>query len=427
MIRLTGVLGLVLFSFVWAVAGETDWPQWRGVNRDGHAAPQSLLQEWSADGPALVWTATDLGTGYSAVAVANDRVYTMGTKAGKSVVICLSLAEGGVLWETPIGRAGTQDDYNVHWGDGQRCTPTVDGGQVFVISDVGTVAALDATSGHVTWSVEMVAQFGGMIPTWGYSESPLVDGDRVIVTPGEKNFLVGLDRKTGKQVWGSKGVDVPAQYVSVMKGAANGRSFYVTASKTGLLAFDTGSGELVFEDPATGNKTAVIPTPILSKDLLYHTSAYGAGNTLLRLSEAEGSSVGAKSLYALKTKSMENHHGGVVLVDDTIYGFTKSSGGNWMAQDLETGETLWMERVRPNRSGSICYADGRLYCYNDKDGTVILVKPSRTGWEPMGTLKLPAETTIPRDAGAIWAHPVVAAGKLIIRDQDLIYAFDIAR
>ena len=350
----------------------------------------------------------------------------MGTKNGQSLVICLGLGDGGKLWETPIGRAGTADDYNVRWGDGQRCTPTVEGGQVFVVSDVGTVAALDAVTGEVNWSLEMVADFGGMIPTWGYSESALVDGDRLIVTPGESNFLIGLDRNTGQQVWGSKGVDAPAQYVSVMKGKVGKKSFYVTASKTGLLAFDVESGEKVFEDSATGNKTAVIPTPLLVSGLLYHSSAYGAGNTLLQLSESDGA-INAKPIYALKTKSMENHHGGVVLVDNTVYGFTKASGGNWMAQDLETGKTLWQERTRPNRSGSIAYADGRLYCYNDKDGTVILVKPSRSGWEPQGKLTLPAQTKIPRGSGAIWAHPVIAAGKLIIRDQDLMYAFDIAR
>ncbi|MEL6108560.1 MAG: PQQ-binding-like beta-propeller repeat protein [Planctomycetota bacterium] len=426
MTRFSVFLGLIFASVGWGVAGETDWPQWRGPKRDGHAAPQSLLQEWPAGGPQLAWTAVDLGTGYSSAAVVDDRVYTMGTKDATSWVICLSLIDGEVIWQTPIGRAGNRDDYNVRWGDGQRCTPTVDGGQVFVVSDVGTVAALDAETGELRWKSEMVAEFNGMIPTWGYSESPLLDGDRVVVTPGGANFLIGLDRTNGTQVWGSKGVDAPAQYVSVMKGQVGSRPFYVTASTTGVLAFDVDSGEKLFDDPATGNKTAVIPTPVLHENLLYHTSAYGAGNTLLRLSESAGE-VNAESLYALKIKSMENHHGGVVLVDDTIYGFTKSSGGNWMAQDLTTGKTLWQERVRPNRSGSICYADGRLYCYNDKDGTVILVEPSRAGWMAKGKLTLPAQTEIPRGSGAIWTHPVVAAGKLIIRDQDLMYAFDIAR
>jgi outer membrane protein assembly factor BamB len=413
---------LPTFSF----AGDADWPQWRGPNRDGHAAPQSLLQSWPDGGPELVWSAKNLGTGYSTVAVVGSDLYTMGTKDDRAMVICLSAKDGSLHWETEIGPAGKSGDYSVGWGAGQRGTPTVDQDQVFVLSDLGTVAALDRKSGKLQWSVDLVATYGGKVPNWGYSESPLVDGDRVIVTPGEANFMVGLDRRTGKKVWQSNGVEAPAQYVSVKKGSIGDVTYYVTASKPGLFGFDVQSGEKLFEDSVTGNGVAVIPTPVIEGDLLYHTSAYGAGNTLLNL-KADGDDIQPTSVYALNTKTMENHHGGVVLVDGVIYGFTKQSGGNWMAQDFKTGETLWMERVRPNRSGSICYADGRLYCYNDTDGTVSLVEPSREGFKPQGKLTLPAETELPRGKGAIWTHPVVAGGKLIIRDQDLMYAYDIAK
>ena len=170
----------------------------------------------------------------------------------------------------------------------------------------------------------------------------------------------------------------------------------------------------------------MIPTPILTGDQLYHTSDYGAGCTLLNLQSTDGG-IDAKSVYHLNGKTMMNHHGGVVLVDGVIYGNTKSNGGPWMAQDLASGETLWEEKVGRNRSGAIGYADGRLYCYNDTDGSVILVEPSRDGWKPHGQLKLPQQTELPRDKGAIWAHPVIANQTLIIRDQDLIFAYDIAR
>ena len=267
----------------------------------------------------------------------------MGSRDGKAFVFCLSLSDGSTIWQTPIGKAGSDGDYNTGWGDGQRSTPTVDGDQVFAISDMGTVAALSKSDGNVQWSVELVDDFGGKVPVWGYSESALVDQDRVVVTPGGENFLIALDRNSGKKVWGSKGVSAPAQYVSVMKGAIGDREFYVTGSKPGIFAFDIQSGEKVFEDKATGNKVAVIPTPVLSGDLLYHTSAYGAGNTLLRLSNTDAG-IDAKPIYALSSKSMENHHGGVVLVDGVIYGFTKQSGGRWMAQDLETGKSLWQAK-----------------------------------------------------------------------------------
>ncbi|MCC9599818.1 PQQ-like beta-propeller repeat protein [Stieleria sp. JC731] len=405
-------------------AQDANWPQWRGIHRDGHAAEQRLLSSWPEGGPKLAWSIEGLGTGYSAVSIVGDSLYTMGSKDDQALVYCLSMVDGATQWTAPIGPAGQDGDYNTGWGAGQRSTPTVDGNQVFALSDKGVIAALDKNSGEVQWSVDLVAEYGGKIPAWGYSASPLVDGDRVIVCPGEKNFLVGLDRQTGKKVWGSEGVEASAEYVSPIKATVGNVTFYVTASKPGLFGFDAKTGKKLFEDTATGNNIAVIPTPIVKDDLVYHTSAYGAGNTLLRLVP---SSDGLQMipLYALNSKTMENHHGGVVLVDDVIYGFTKQSGGAWMAQDLVSGEALWTERARPNRSGSICYADGRLYCYGDKDGSVLLVEPSRDRYIEHGKLVLPKETSVARKQGAIWAHPIVGNGKLIIRDQDLLYAYDI--
>ncbi|TWU26542.1 outer membrane biogenesis protein BamB [Novipirellula galeiformis] len=417
---------LLLGTF--AVAGDADWSQWRGPNRDGHAAPQELKKSWDDDAPQLRWSFTSAGRGYSAVSVVDGRLYTMGTHDDKCFAICIDAQTGAPIWETEVARAGTADDYNHGWGGGPRSTPTVDGDQVIVLSDIGQLAALSKSNGDVQWTTNFVADHAGKIPVWGYSESPLVDGDRVVVTPGEANFMVALDRKTGEKVWSSQGVNAPAQYNSVIKGKLGDQSFYVNASKPGLFAFDTKSGQEVFSDTTTGNTVAVIPTAILSEDLLYHTSDYGAGNTLLKLKpNAAGDGIDAESIYHLAGKSMMNHHGGVVLHEGVIYGCTKANGGMWMAQDLQSGETLWEKKARPNHSGSICFADGMLYCYNDEEGSVNLVQPSREAWTEKGTLTLPRETELPRDKGAIWAHPVVADQMLIIRDQDLIFAFDIAR
>lgn len=410
-----------------AISGDADWPQWRGPNRDGHAAPQSLMDRWPAGGPSVKWQADSIGRGYSTVAIADGRLYTMGSTDEGCFAICLNASDGVLIWKTQVSRASSGDDYNHGWGGGPRSTPTVDGDDVFVLTDVGTVAALSKSDGKLNWSVDLVGVYGGKVPTWGYSESPLVDGNRVIVTPGEANFMVGLDRTSGEKIWASKDVSAPAQYVSPIKATIESKSFYVTASKPGLFAFDAESGKKLFSDATTGNNVAVIPTPIVSGDDLYHTSDYGAGNTLLKLRGEATAGVVANSVYHLNDKTMRNHHGGVVLVDGVIYGFTKANGGTWMAQDLATGDTLWEEKIRPNRSGSIAYADGRLYCYNDEDGTVYLVKPSREGWESTGKLALPKQTDLPRDKGAIWAHPIIADGMLIIRDQDLIFAFDIAK
>ncbi len=407
-------------------AEPTDWPQWRGPHRDGQAAPQELAQEWPESGPTLKWQSGKLGRGYSSFSIVDGKLFSMGADDKNSFAVCLDSQSGKVLWKTNISRTGVIGDYNTGWGGGPRSTPTVDGDQVFVLSDIGTVAALAKDTGDLIWSTSLVEDFGGKIPKWGFSESVLVDGDRIMVTPGGDSFIVGLDRQSGEPVWQSKDYDARAQYVSIIKGSVNDVSFYATASSDGIVGFACDSGEKLFENPTTGNPTAVIPTPILSGNLLYHTSAYGAGNSLLKLT-GKNDSIDEEQVYHLGGKSMTNHHGGVVLVDKTIYGFTKANGGNWMAQDLETGDTLWEEKIRGNKSGSIAYADGRLYCYNDGDGTLLLLTPDREKFQPVGKLTLPKQTSIPRDRGAIWAHPVIANQTLFIRDQDLVFAYDIKR
>ncbi len=402
-----------------------DWPQWRGPNRDGHAAPESLLKSWPDQGPELNWRATELGRGYSAVAIVGDRLYTMGSDESACYAYCLELETGKQVWKTEVSRASSGDDYNHGWGGGPRSTPTVDLDQVFVLTDIGVVVSLGKSDGKVQWEVDLVKTHGGKNPHWGYSESPLVDGDRVIVTPGESNFMIGLNRATGEKIWESEGVDSPAQYVSAIKATVGKTSFYVTANKNGLLGLDAMTGRELFSDANTGNGVAVIPTPIVSGSDLYHTSAYKAGNTRLVMNSPAQGTVEVESVYHLTGKTMENHHGGVVLVDGVIYGSSKVDGGVWMAQDLETGKVIWQHKVGRNGSGSIAYADGKLYCYNDEDGTLDLIDASREGWKSTGKLTLPQQTELPRDKGAIWAHPVIANGTLVIRDQDLIYAYAI--
>ncbi len=421
-------LALVVLTLTLSGASSVrgDWPQWRGPNRDGHAAPQPLLQSWPETGPKLKWQYAETGSGYSAVSVVGTDLFTMGSSESGCSAICIDATTGHKRWETVVSRQSTGDDYNHGWGGGPRSTPTVDGDLVFVLTDIGVLGALNKSTGQILWSIDLVKDHGGAIPVWGYSESPLVDGNRVVVTPGESQFMIAVDRKTGQQVWSSKDVNAPAQYGSIVRAAVGGKSFYVTASKPGLFAFDVETGAKLFSDSATGNDVAVIPTPIVAGDKLYHTSDYGAGNTLLKLT-ANDHGVTAKSVYALNDKTMQNHHGGVVLVEGVIYGCSKVNGGVWMAQDLESGEKLWEERLPGKSSGSICFGDGRLYCYDDKEGSVTLVEPNRQEFRAHGKVTLPRKTELPRDKGAIWAHPVIAAGMLIIRDQDLLFAFDISR
>lgn len=407
------------------IAGEADWPQWRGPDRDGHAAPQELLEEWSSKGPAVVWQYKDAGEGYSAFSIADGKLFTMGGRADGCYAICLSADSGELLWETKVSRAGTKDDYLTRWGAGPRSTPTTDGDFVYTVSDAGVVSCLRAADGSEVWSVDMVADFGGKIPKWGFSESVLIDGDRALVTPGGTHFIVGLDKRSGEQIWNSKDTKSPAEYVSIIKAQIGDKQLYLTASVDGLYGIDAESGAEWVHGPSTGNRTAVIPTPVVHENMVYHTSAYGAGNACWKLTP-KNDQVDAELLYHNDSKSMENHHGGVVLVDGVIYGFSKVNRGQWMAQDLTSGETLWSESLGRNGSGSIAYADGHLYCYGDRDATIHLIAPSREGMQLKGSFALPEQTDMERGGGAIWAHPVIANQKLYLRDQNLIYAFDIA-
>jgi hypothetical protein len=414
-------IGFLPFSLVAFADG--DWPQWRGPNRDGHAALQSLLKNWPVDGPKLAWTFSNAGTGFSSVSVAGNDLLTMGKRSGQNLLICLDTKTGSEKWVASLGPSAQGKEYNTNWGDGPRSSPTIDGDYVYALCDLGSLGCFKRSDGTQVWSVNLVADFGGSVPTWGYSESVLVDGDRVVVAPGGKSFLVGLDKNTGKKVWESRFSD-EAHYVSIVRHIFEGVPVYVTASARGLLGIHCQSGELLFENSATGNATAVIPTPIVSGNLIYHSSAYGAGNAAVEITLNDGK-LNAKQKYHEKKESMENHHGGTVLHDGTIFGFSKALRGVWMAQDLATGKVLWSKKIGRATSGSVAFADGLLYCYDDQDGICYLVQPARDGWIEKGKVAIPDKSEIDRQRGAIWSHPVIADQKLIVRDLDKIFAFDI--
>jgi outer membrane protein assembly factor BamB len=283
---------------------------------------------------------------------------------------------------------------------------------------------LRVSDGKTVWSINLVNDLGGSVPKWGYSESVLVDGDRLIVTPGGTNFLVGLDKGTGKKVWSSE-FSAGAQYVSVIKHTFDGVPVYLTACERGLVGIHGVTGKLLFKNESTGNGVAVISSPVVSGNLIYHSSAYKAGNAAVKVSVANGELTASETYHESK-ESMVNHHGGYVLHEGAIIGFSDALRGVWMAQDLGTGKVLWSKKIGQTRSGSIAFADGLAYCYDDQDGICYLAKVSRSGFEQVGQFAIPEQTTSDRKQGAIWTHPVVAGQKLFIRDQEKIFAFELA-
>ncbi len=394
----------------------SDWPQWRGPHRDGKSPETGLLQQWPEGGPTLLWTCREVGRGFSGPAVVQDSLYTLGFVEDKESAIKIDLQTGKVQWITSIG-----DFYENAWGGGPRTTPTVDGKRVYALAGQGNLTCLDSGTGEIVWKKNLVDDFGGKIPNWGYSESPLVDGQKVVVKPGGKKCVVALNKNDGELIWATQGLDDQAAYASFVKTVAHGVPLYISMTSGGVVAVHAETGQLQFQYPKTANRVAVIPTPIIEEELVYSTSGYGTGCGLVKLIPGDKQqSVNFEEVYF--NKGMQNHHGGVILHKGYIYGYSNSGG--WSCQEFQTGEMKWRRGKLPK--GSLIYADNRLYCYSKNDGTCALVEPTPKAWTEHGRLTIPEETKLERGRGAIWTHPVVAQGKLFLRDQDLLFCYDIS-
>lgn len=393
-----------------------DWPQWRGVAREGKSLERGLLQKWPEGGPRLVWTHRSAGKGFSGPAGVGKRVFLLGTDRAGSTTIAFALnAETGErVWATPVG-----DVYGNGWGDGPRSTPTVDSDRVFVLAGQGDLACLDAETGDILWSKNLVRDFGGRVPGWGYCESPLVDGERLVVVPGGQRFLVMLDKRTGRITKTSTGLSDGAQYASVVTTNAGRESLYLTMTNRGLVGISAKTGALQFRYEKSGNGTAVVPTPIVQDEFVYSTSGYSGNCGLVRLRARRGS-VMSTEIYS--NRNMVNHHGGVVFHKGHLYGFSEGKG--WVCQNFKTGELAWNQKSGLAK-GSIAYADNRLYCYGQSQGTMVLAEASPNGWKEHGRFRIPERTQLDRRSGQIWTHPVIAGGKLYLRDQDLLFCFDV--
>ncbi|HZT83405.1 MAG TPA: PQQ-binding-like beta-propeller repeat protein [Gemmataceae bacterium] len=398
-----------------------DWPQWRGPDRTDVSKETGLLKTWPDGGPKLLWTYRDAGVGYSGPAVVGDRLYSLGADDKEEFVFCLDTKTGKKLWQT----AFTQRFRN-GYGDGPRGTPTVDGDLLYAIGGTGDLVCLNRTSGERQWLVGLKKELGGqMMSGWGYTESPLIDGDKVVCTPGgSKGAVAAFNKKTGELLWRSKEFTDPAAYSSLMIGNGGGIKQYVQMTGQSVAGVDASNGKLLWRYPRRG-PTAAIPTPIVSGDYVYATSGYGAGCNLVKLVPTD-SRLKAEEVYA--SKSMTNHHGGVIKVGEHVYGYS-DNGGKWICQDFKTGRVVWpTKNVPPVKlgKGSITYADGQFYLYAERDGTCLLVEMTPDGWRENGRFTIPEQTKVERQRGHIWTHPTVANGRLYLRDQDLIFCFDIS-
>ena len=388
-----------------AAAPLLDWPQWQGPDRTGVSKETGLLQQWPASGPSMVWTATGLGTGYGSPAVTGDRVFVQGARMGKSFVIAYNLGTGKEVWSKPLGATENNDQ-----GPGPRGTPTVDGDHVYVLSEAGDLYGLK-TDGTEVWHRNILREFGGQQLRWLISESPLVDGPHLIVSPGGRGAgMVKLDKLTGKTVWQTKELSGPAGYSSPIAADVQGVRMYLTFTAGAGVGVRASDGKLLFSYNRAANNVANITTPVFFDNKVFFTSAYDTGAGLVALS-ANKENVSMQEVYF--TRDMKNHHGGVVLVNGYLYGFDDSI---LTCLEFATGKRMW--RDRSVGKGAVTYADGRLYLQSENN-VVGLAEATPTGYRETGRF------TIPDKGLPSWAHPVISDGRLYVRNQDSLTAYDI--
>ncbi|HEY3897889.1 MAG TPA: PQQ-binding-like beta-propeller repeat protein [Chthoniobacter sp.] len=390
-----------------------DWPQFRGPNRDDVSKETGLLKQWPAGGPTKIWNYTQAGSGYSGFSIVGGKLFTMGTRDNSEILLCLDATKGTEIWTAKLGPM-----LNNGWGNGPRGTPTVDGDRVYTLGGDGTLVAVKAADGKELWRTTM-ADLGGKTPGWGYTESVLVDGDKVVCTPGgPKGAMAALDKMTGKVLWQSTQWTDGAQYSSIVPADINGGRQYVNRSQTNIVGISSKDGALLWKQPYPG-KTATIPTPIVKGNQIYVSSGYGVGSLSFTI-EPDNKINMLYDETSGTSKVMKNHHGGVILLGDKLYGY--SDGVGWTCQDFKTGQLVWSEK-NAAKKGAIAYADGHFYCLEEDSGNVLLVDASPNGWKEESRFKLDPQTSIRSPRGHIWTHPVISNGRLYLRDQDLIFCY----
>ncbi len=386
-----------------------DWPQWRGSDRTDISKETGLLKQWPEGGPKLLWLNKDVGLGYSGYAIAGGKLFTVGLRGDTELLIAVDAKTGKELWATPVGPILKNG-----WGDGPRATPTVAGDLVFAMSGTGTLLAAKGADGKEAWKASM-RDFGGKTPGWGYCESVLVEDGKVICTPGgAQGTLLALDQATGKKLWQSEGWSDGAQYASPIVAVHNGTRQYIQLTQQHVAGVSAKDGKVLWKSDWSG-KTAVIPTPIFKAGHVYIASGYGVGCKLVKLGE-DGTT---ENVW--ENTNMVNHHGGVILVGDKFYGY--SDKGGWTCQDFKTGEVTWS--AKNLGKGAIHCADGMFYCLEEGSGTIALVEVSPKGWSEKGRFKLTPQTEQRNPKGKVWTHPVVSDGQLYLRDQELLFCFDV--
>ncbi|HET8548685.1 MAG TPA: PQQ-binding-like beta-propeller repeat protein [Bryobacteraceae bacterium] len=385
---------------------EPDWPQWRGADRSNVSRETGLLKQWPANGPKLLWSARGLGNGYGTVSIKGSRIYVQGTKDRQSVVFALNRANGQPVWHVPLGTALDQDR-----GPGPRSTPTVDGDFICAMSENGDVVCFRAEDGRGIWK-KNIRDFSGRNPNWLISESPLVDGQKLIFTPGgERNGMVAVDKSTGRDLWVCRELNDAPGYASCIVADVGGVRTIMNLTSRAGVGVRASDGKLFWRYEAPANRIANCTTPVFHDNKVFYTSAYGTGGGLLAL-EPQAGGISTREVYF--TRDMQNHHGGVLLYNGHLYGF---SNAILTCLDFGSGAVKW--RDRSVGKGSLTCADGNLYILSENN-VLALAAASPDRYVEKGRVDI-------EDQGRpSWAHPVVCGGRLYVRNQGYLNCYNVA-
>lgn len=394
-----------------SIPGNQGWTQFRGPDRANISSDTGLIKDWNQSPPKLLWTARGLGEGYSSVSLSGNLVFTIGTKANEETVFAIDLNTGEIVWSQANGPI-----FQNNQGNGPRSTPTIDGDQLYALGANGSLACLSVRDGNVEWSKNILQEFSAGNIVWGISESPLVDGDKLICTPGGQGAtMVALNKRDGSLIWKSAVPDNPkAGYASPIKISVGGIEQYVNFTHAGIMGIAAQDGTPLWGNNRAANKTANCSAPVFYPEMnsVFYASGYGTGGALIKLTAAQNR---VNAQLGFFTPDMKNHHGGMVQVDGYLYG--SSDPGFLTCINLRNGETVW--RDRSFGKGALTCADGHLYLRSEK-GPVALVEVNPKAYVEKGRFDQPQQSGKPT-----WPHPVVADGKLFLRDQDLLLCYDV--
>jgi outer membrane protein assembly factor BamB len=401
-----------------ATAIAEDWPQWRGPHRNGVSQEKGLLQEWPEAGPKLLWQKTGLGDGYSTPSIKDGRIFLINNKGLEDEYVhALSEKDGAPIWQTRLGKVGNPDQ-NPNYPCA-RSTPTVDGSMVYALGSDGDLVCADAATGKEHWRKSLRNDFGGKPGIWAYSESPLVDGDTLVVTPGGKDAtIVALNKNNGDVIWKSSSESEKGEaagYASAIIVNAAGTKQYVQFLAKGLVGVDAKSGKQLWRyDRTAQGSMANIPTPVALDEFIY-TATKGGGGTV-KLSR-DGDEIKADEVYF--DKKLPAAIGGSVVVGDYLYGTSRELT---TCVNIKTGDVKWTKE-RGIAPASLAYADGRLYLHGENDGELALIEASPAGFKELGHFSPP---DLPADRkGKAWEYPVIANGHLYVHDWGTLWCYDI--